>query len=662
MKKKYKVFISFKNSAELNKNAVTEETAIARRLWENLERNAVATFYSPESVENDSQYNAEISKALMQADVFVLIATRAEHINSPQVKKEILNFDHLCRSGKKDENKMQSFAYLTTGCRMDDVSEDLFLTVDMMTKAKSEDDLLDRILKRIKNVGQVKSDIDKNDLPYFVSKQAFSDSNGSSTELQIGSVIDGKYEVLQKIGQGGMSEVYLTMDKRLNKLWAIKNIRFTNDSKQNEVIRSSLKDEFALIRKLSHPCIPNIVDAIEYENRIIVVMDYIEGESVQEILESGKLELETILSIGKQLCDTLSYLHRQTPQIVYRDLKPRNIILRPDGKVALIDFGIAREYKAGNLEDTVPLGTRGFAAPEQYGGRGQSDGRTDIYAFGMTLYHMVTGISPAECTYGVDYWEVENVIIRNIIIKCTEQHPDNRYQTADELLRDLEKVNDKSLLVKMDLFFRGIRKSFPDRGGKNNKQIPGLINMPEENIVVDAPVAIEVTDELQEEQKRYEAFEETTLLWEKAKPCPQPLSICVCSTSGFIDEREHVLYVYVFNKWAIDDIKKYIYKNSEIKKVCTGNVFQADLYAQQFDISVISDTLQFQKQSTESGFGYRCWKFVRNEVKGNDKTHWVEITVLCEELDVLEDTTILGVQENNFGSMEKLRFAFPDRR
>ena len=104
---------------------------------------------------------------------------------------------------------------------------------------------------------------------------------------------------------------------------------------------------------------------------------------------------------AKQLCDVLGYLHSQNPPIIYRDMKPANIMLKPDGNVVLIDFGTAREYKENNIEDTTCLGTMGYAAPEQFGGMGQTDARTDIYCLGATMYHLVTGMNPCEPPYEI---------------------------------------------------------------------------------------------------------------------------------------------------------------------------------------------------------------------------------------------------------------------
>ena len=193
--------------------------------------------------------------------------------------------------------------------------------------------------------------------------------------ITIGSVVDGKYEILKLIGQGGMSKVYLAMDKRLNKQWAVKEIEKKARDKNNQVIIQSAIVEANMIKKLDHPCLPRIVDIIDNGNVIYVIMDYIEGEPLDKVLnEYGAQPQDAVIDWAKQLCEALEYLHTRKPPIIYRDMKPANIMLKPDGYLKLIDFGIAREYKEQNLADTVSLGTKGYAAPEQFGGKGRKNG------------------------------------------------------------------------------------------------------------------------------------------------------------------------------------------------------------------------------------------------------------------------------------------------
>jgi serine/threonine-protein kinase len=260
--------------------------------------------------------------------------------------------------------------------------------------------------------------------------------------LEIGSVIDGKYKILNKVGQGGMSVVYLAMNEKANKQWAVKEVR-KDGIKDFEVVRQGLVAETDILKKLSHPNLPSIIDVIDQDDSFIIIMDYIEGNSLNKALEEfGAQPQENVIEWAKQLCDVLGYLHTRTPAIIYRDMKPANIMLKPDGNVTLIDFGTAREFKEKNLADTTCLGTVGYAAPEQFGGMGQTDGRTDIYCLGATLYHLVTGMNPCEPPYEIrPIREINPALssgLERIIIKCTQRNPDDRYQSAAELMYALE--------------------------------------------------------------------------------------------------------------------------------------------------------------------------------------------------------------------------------
>lgn len=160
-----------------------------------------------------------------------------------------------------------------------------------------------------------------------------------------GTVLDGKYEILKEIGRGGMSVVYVAMDLRLNKQWAIKEIK-DDGSKDTQTLLKGLEREANILKKVDHPVLPRIVDIIQKDNRVYVVMDYVEGRPISEILkEQGAQPQELVIEWAKQLGSALDYLHSMEPPIIYRDMKPSNIMLKPNGNVKLIDFGTAKEYK-----------------------------------------------------------------------------------------------------------------------------------------------------------------------------------------------------------------------------------------------------------------------------------------------------------------------------
>lgn len=264
--------------------------------------------------------------------------------------------------------------------------------------------------------------------------------------IKIGDVVDGQYEILKEIGHGGMSTVYLAMDKRLNKQWAVKEIKKEGSNKNKQVVLNSLLVEAELMKKLDHPSLPRIVSIINDEQTICIIMDYIEGETLEKIIKDyGAQPQDTVIEWAMQLCDVLSYLHRQNPPIIYRDMKPANIMLKPEGNLKVFDFGVAREYKEKSLADTTILGTKGFAPPEQFGSR-QTDARSDIYALGMTMHNLLTGIDPR--TPGYEYASVRQYRpelsdgIEYIIDKCTAIDANNRYQSCDELMYDLQHIGE----------------------------------------------------------------------------------------------------------------------------------------------------------------------------------------------------------------------------
>ncbi len=261
--------------------------------------------------------------------------------------------------------------------------------------------------------------------------------------LEIGSLVDGKYKILRQIGRGGMSVVYMAINEKANKTWAVKEVR--KDGKMDfNTVRQGLMAEIDTLKRLKHPNLPSIVDVIEDEDSFIIVMDYIEGRSLDKIIEeSGAQPESTVVEWAKQLCDVFGYLHSRTPAIIYRDLKPANIMLKPDGKITVIDFGTAKNYEI-NLGETTGIGTIGYAAPEQYigSGLGRTDARTDIYCLGITLYHLLTNVDPCKNLISDKSIRAVNPALSRgldaIVKKCTEHQPDDRYQTCAELMYDLE--------------------------------------------------------------------------------------------------------------------------------------------------------------------------------------------------------------------------------
>jgi tRNA A-37 threonylcarbamoyl transferase component Bud32 len=197
--------------------------------------------------------------------------------------------------------------------------------------------------------------------------------------------------------------VYQVADLRLlGKLWAAKEMSdagLTDPIERQDAI-ARFKQEAQILAKLHHPNIPQVVDSFQEGNKHYIVMDYVDGDTLcDRMAKRGapfkELEVRPWLT---QLCDVLSYLHAQQPCIIFRDLKPQNIMVDRAGHIKLIDFGIARFLKPGKAKDTTSLGTEGYAAPEAHG-QGQTDARSDIFSLGVSLYELLTGLDPTQTPY-----------------------------------------------------------------------------------------------------------------------------------------------------------------------------------------------------------------------------------------------------------------------
>ncbi len=212
--------------------------------------------------------------------------------------------------------------------------------------------------------------------------------------LQAGTVLQGRYAIERLLGGGGMGMVYLARDQRLaNRPCAIKEMvdHFIDQAQRIEA-NEYFAREADTLAQLKHQAIPAITDRFELANRHYLVMEYVEGRNLEEELAACGQPLPEglVIDIARQLCDVLAYLHGLAPPIIYRDMKPSNVMLGPNGRVVLVDFGIARLFKAARKGTMI--GTLGFAPPEQY--QGLVDPRSDIYSLGATLHYVLTGRDP----------------------------------------------------------------------------------------------------------------------------------------------------------------------------------------------------------------------------------------------------------------------------
>ena len=263
-------------------------------------------------------------------------------------------------------------------------------------------------------------------------------------------ILHERYRILQEIGQGGFGAVYKALDMRIaDRMVAIKEMRQGSASTQEiSDATESFKQEAFMLARLKHPNLPSIYDYFTEAGRCYVVMDFIEGETLEDYLAQGgngrppgiPLSVPEVLQIGIQLCSVLDYLHTRQPPIIFRDLKPANIMRASDGQLYLIDFGIARIFKQGKTNDTTALGSPGYAAPEQYG-KAQSTPRSDIYALGVTMHELLTGSDPSLSPFIFaspvlpGYGELSSLILRMV-----ETNPDDRPSDIAYVKQELERM------------------------------------------------------------------------------------------------------------------------------------------------------------------------------------------------------------------------------
>lgn len=252
--------------------------------------------------------------------------------------------------------------------------------------------------------------------------------------------LDGRYVIISVIGSGGQGIVYLASDTKLGTRCAIKEIDLYSNTSLD------LLAEPEILKKLKYPALPRILDIIRTPNYLYIVEEYFEGTSLKDLIPNRAIcnEGNIILWIT-DLAEILHYLHSVLPHpIIYRDMKPSNVIIDREGRVRLVDFGIARHYKAGQDSDTKHIGTHGYAAPEQYGSN-QTDARSDIYSLGVTIYHAITGKSPLEPPY--EMLPIRQVNphlsegLETIISRCVRVDPNQRYQSASDLLNDIKNIH-----------------------------------------------------------------------------------------------------------------------------------------------------------------------------------------------------------------------------
>jgi len=256
------------------------------------------------------------------------------------------------------------------------------------------------------------------------------------------TMLSSRYIIANRVGKGGMGAVYQVADTRIpGKTWAIKEMSDAaiTDPLEKQQARANFRQEALMLARLDHANLPTVTDHFSDGGKQYLVMDFIEGETLVERLNregGGPLPADEVVNWAEQLCRVLEYLHGQSPPLIFRDLKPGNVMVTPDGTIKLIDFGIVRIFKPGKTTDTAYFGTTGYAPKEQYG-KGQTDARSDVYALGATLHHVLTGVDPGNTPFYFEDVRRLNkrvpVHVSDCVMKALADDPADRWQSAAEM-------------------------------------------------------------------------------------------------------------------------------------------------------------------------------------------------------------------------------------
>ena len=268
-------------------------------------------------------------------------------------------------------------------------------------------------------------------------------------QLEPNIQLQDRYRIVKMLGGGGMGQVYLAHDTRLaDKPCAVKELIPDPHLSAEERAQSAAQfhREAAVLAHLDHPHLPNVSDYFEEGGRFYLVMDYIEGETLEArlIASSDGLVQEEVVEWALQLCDVLSYLHNQDPPVIFRYVKPANVMVTPEGQVKLIDFGIVRLFDPSKGTDTLKMGTAGYAPPEQYAGRGQTTPRSDVYALGATLYELLTGDDPTEHPFVFtpprQLRPSVSPVLSDAVMQAVNMAPADRFPSVEAMKAVLQKV------------------------------------------------------------------------------------------------------------------------------------------------------------------------------------------------------------------------------
>jgi len=303
-----------------------------------------------------------------------------------------------------------------------------------------------------------------------------------SGELKTGDVLRQRYQILSQIGQGGFGAVYKAEDSELGqRMVAVKEMSYQKRSAQEiEDGIEAFKREALMLAGLKHEHLPHIYEHFSENDRWYLVMDYIEGETLESRFEKardGSLPLVMALQIALQLCNVLEYLHTRQPPIIFRDLKPSNIILTPEGSLFLVDFGIARHFKPGQAKDTIAFGSPGYAAPEQYG-KTQTTPRADIYSLGSILHQMLSGHDPSLSPFRYAPLPAQNPILQQLVLSMLEMDENARPASISDVKRTLRTAREQPVQPALNAVGPLLRSSQLVPALPSSQRYPAVLSLP----------------------------------------------------------------------------------------------------------------------------------------------------------------------------------------
>lgn len=387
-----------------------------------LAANDISCWMAPESIAPGSDYSEKIPEAIEHCSVFILALSK-ESQESVWVPKELdlaLTFRKTVIPFHIDTSALaESFNFKLTNVqriaafgRYSEACRELIQTIHA-------------IFGIAQNEGTTPAPIIPDQL--FV--------------LKPGSIIGEKYRITSFLGRGSLSTVFLAENVLTGTLWAIKAI--PKDASYYEEYIKGFSKQLNIMKTLDHPALPKIIDIIQDTKHFLIVMNYADGEPLRrKLVQDGRADESQIIDWAKQLCDLLIYQHAQTPPIINNDVNIKNVFIKQNGKLALIDFGSFLRYIPKTQANKTAIGTHFFKAPEFY--QGECDCRSDIYELGTSLYLLATGVSIMDMIHKYPVQQLNPNIssgLAYIIDKCLQDNPDCRYQTAADLLTDLKGIN-----------------------------------------------------------------------------------------------------------------------------------------------------------------------------------------------------------------------------